>query len=223
WSDRVRWTEYEAKNGKALWRQACAEGQEGIIGKHAQSRYVGGRSDRWVKVKCVGRQEFVIGGFTDPQRSRVGLGALLVGYYSEDGQRLLYAGKVGTGYTQEVLLDLRRRLGELERRQSPFDQGSPARDGPVHWVQPKLVAEIAFAEWTQNGLLRQPRFEGLRPDKAARDCRRERPAPAAAVRAHADEVAPDSKGETAMPLEEYVAKRDFAKTSEPSADGGAKA
>src|SRR5205814_898345 len=138
WSDRVRWTEYEAKNGKALWRQACAEGQEGIIGKHAQSRYVGGRSDRWVKVKCVGRQEFVIGGFTDPQRSRVGLGALLVGYYDEAGKRLHYAGKVGTGYTREALLDLRGRLDALEQETSPFDAGDPPAGAHVHWVRPKL-------------------------------------------------------------------------------------
>ena len=175
WSDRVRWTEFQPEKGKALWRQACREGSEGIIGKHRQSRYVGGRSDWWVKVKCIGRQEFVIGGFTDPQRSRVGLGALLVGYYDKTGKRLVYAGKVGTGYTRETLFDLRRELGALERRTSPFSDGEPPTGAHIHWVRPECVAEIAFAEWTQNGLLRQPRFEGLRPDKKPRECRREVP------------------------------------------------
>jgi bifunctional non-homologous end joining protein LigD len=175
WSDRIRWTEYQSGKGRLRWRQACQEGSEGIIGKHLDSPYVQGRSSWWVKIKCIGRQEFVIGGFTEPQRSRVGLGALLVGYYSDDGRRLVYAGKVGTGYTQDVLLDLRSRLEALRQRRSPFDQGSPPRGGTVHWVKPELVAEIAFGEWTQNGLLRQPRFEGLRPDKKPSECHRERP------------------------------------------------
>src|SRR5205823_3069837 len=149
---------------------ACRNGDEGIIGKLATARYVAGRSAAWVKIKCLGRQEFVVGGFTDPQRSRVGLGALLVGYYH--GDRLAYAGKVGTGYTRETLLDLRRRLDQLERSTSPFD-GDAAPDGPgVHWVRPELVAEIGFGEWTQNGLLRQPRFEGLRTDKSPKQIRR---------------------------------------------------
>jgi bifunctional non-homologous end joining protein LigD len=128
-----------------------------------------------VKVKCIGRQEFAIGGFTDPQRSRVGMGALLVGYYSDDGKRLIYAGKVGTGYTRETLLELRERLDRLEQKESPFDESAPPHGGHVHWVRPRLVAEIAFGEWTQNGLLRQPRFEGLRTDKKPRECKRERP------------------------------------------------
>ena len=155
-------------NGKGVeaLRRSCEAGQEGIVGKRLDSRYVPGRSDAWVKIKCVGRQEFAIGGWTDPQRSRVGLGALLVGYY--EGERFRYAGKVGTGYTREALLDLHSRLDELGQAANPFDDGAqPVGDG-VHWVRPQLVAEVAFAEWTQNGLLRQPRYEGLRPDKSAR-------------------------------------------------------
>jgi bifunctional non-homologous end joining protein LigD len=224
WSDRVRWTEFQAGEGRALWRQACREGSEGIIGKHRDSPYVAARSPWWVKIKCVGRQEFVIGGFTDPQRSRVGLGALLVGYYGDDGRRLIYAGKVGTGYTRETLLDLRERLGRLEQRLSPFDEGRPPAGPQVHWVRPRLAAEIAFGEWTQHGLLRQPRFEGLRPDKRPEECRRERPRHKPEARAKADvpsapipQPTRPSPGETTMALEEYDAKRDFHKTPEPPA------
>src|SRR5207237_533906 len=126
WSDRVRWTEFREGKGKDLFHDACRRGDEGIIGKLLTSHYVGRRDSAWVKVKCLGRQEFVVGGFTDPQRSRIGIGALLVGYY--DGDELVYAGKVGTGYTRETLLDLRRRLDRLERRGSPFAAGDPPQD-----------------------------------------------------------------------------------------------
>jgi bifunctional non-homologous end joining protein LigD len=233
WSDRTRWTEYERAHGQALWQQACREGREGIIGKRLDSPYVQERSSWWVKIKCVGRQEFVIGGFTDPQRSRVGLGALLVGYYSDDGMRLIYAGKVGTGYTREGLLDLRSRLDALERRESPFDAGDLPHGSQVHWVRPQLVAEIAFGEWTQNGMLRQPRFEGLRTDKTPRECRRERPKTGIQPVAfpHDDANATGNKsgknildlqslqsapGDATMALKKYRDKRDFAKTPEPS-------
>ncbi len=215
WSDRVRRTEFVRGDGIDLWRRACQSGEEGIVGKRLDSRYVPGRADAWVKVKCIGRQEFVIGGWTDPQRSRVGLGALLVGTYDKAGEVFRFAGKVGTGYTRDVLIDLRRRLDEIGQRSNPFDEGDPPMGESVHWVRPKLVAEIAFAEWTQNDLLRQPRYEGLRPDKKPRDCHRERPKSAAAVRKH-------DPGEPAMPLEEYRARRDFKKTREPSGARSAK-
>ncbi len=213
WSDRIRLTASVPAKGIEQWRRACEASEEGIVGKRLDSIYVPGRSDAWVKIKCVGRQEFVIAGWTDPQRSRIGLGALLVGYH--EGGRLRYAGKVGTGYTREVLLDLRRRLDELDRDSNPFDDGEPPLGEAVHWVEPTLVAEVAFAEWTQNGLLRQPRYEGLRPDKKPGECRRERPAPAADVRKKAT-ASPSRPGESTMPLEEYKAKRDFTKTREPS-------
>jgi bifunctional non-homologous end joining protein LigD len=209
WSDRIRRTASVPGRGIEAWERACEAAEEGIVGKRLDSLYVAGRSDAWVKIKCIGRQEFVIAGWTDPQRSRVGLGALLVGYY--EGDRLRYAGKVGTGYTHEVLLDLRKRFEGLGQKDNPFDDGEPPLGEAVHWVEPGLVAEIAFAEWTQNGLLRQPRYEGLRPDKKAIECRRERPAPAA-VR----DAAPTRPGDTAMPLEEYNRKRDFTTTREPS-------
>lgn len=175
-SDRVRTTPYTRGDGTSRFRDACRRHEEGIVGKHLHSAYVGGRSRGWVKIKCAAEQEIVIGGWTDPQRSRVGLGALLVGYFSDDGKRLIYAGKVGTGYTTQTLLDLRRRLDALAHSKNPFDEGDPPSGPSVHWVKPRLVAEIAFAEWTRNGLLRQPRFKGLRIDKDARAVRRERPA-----------------------------------------------
>lgn len=174
WTDVVRETPFRRGHGVEALEAACRAGEEGILAKDSNAPYTPGRGAAWVKVKCVGRQEFVIGGFTDPQRSRVGLGALLVGYYDDRG-RLAYAGKVGTGYTREVLLDLRGRLGRIEADRPPFAVGDPPRGGHVHWVRPKFVAEIGFSEWTQNGLLRQPRFEGLREDKPARLVRRERP------------------------------------------------
>ena len=171
----MRWTDDQSGKGRTLWRQACREGSEGIIGKHLDSPYIHGRSSWWVKIKCIGRQEFVIGGFTDPQRSRVGLGALLVGYYDADGETFRYVGKVGTGFNHQMLADLRARLDKIRINNSPFAGTEWPRGEHVHYVKPKLVAEIAFAEWTQNDLLRQPRFEGLREDKDPTTVRRERP------------------------------------------------
>jgi bifunctional non-homologous end joining protein LigD len=175
WSERIRWTEFNSRNGVRLFHEACRRDQEGIIGKQSQSSYVSKRSRNWVKIKCVNEQEFVIGGFTDPQGSREGLGALLVGYYEPDGKTLVYAGKVGTGFNHEMLLDLRRRLKRLEQHQSPFQKGGLPRSSGIHWVKPELVAEIGFTEWTQNNMLRHPRFEGLRTDKKACEVRRETP------------------------------------------------
>lgn len=175
WGKEVRWTEGHPEHGIEQLKKACQAGEEGIIGKRLDSRYESARSSAWVKIKCVGRQELVIGGYTDPMRSRVGLGALLVGYYDDKGRSFSYAGKVGTGFSHQMLLDLHKQLRAIEQPQSPFDQGKPPSGKNVHWVRPRLVSEIGFTEWTQNGLLRHPRFEGLRPDKSPRECRRERP------------------------------------------------
>ena len=187
WRDRIRWTEFKPRYCTRLFREACRRGEEGIIGKLIDSRYVFRRSRDWVKIKCLARQEFVIGGFTEPQGSREGIGALLVGYYEPDGKTLVYAGKVGTGFDHEMLIDLRRRLEPLEQRHSPFLKGDPPQGPGVHWVKPKLVAEIAFTEWTQHNSLRHPRFEGLRMDKKAREVRREVPTGAKLTPASAQE------------------------------------
>jgi DNA ligase D-like protein (predicted ligase) len=169
-ADPIYFTPHRSTGSAAMYRDACARGAEGIIAKRADSRYVGTRSADWLKIKCVLQQEFVIGGYTAPQGSREHLGALLVGYY--DGGTLRYAGKVGTGYDTATLRLLHRKLAPLARRTSPFAPG-PVPAGEVHWVTPKLVAQIGFGEWTTAGLLRHPRYLGLRDDKAARDVRRE--------------------------------------------------
>ncbi len=153
--------------------EACQAGWEGLIAKRADARYVTGRSKDWLKLKCVWEQEFVIGGYTDPAGSRTDFGALLVGYY-EDG-RLRYAGKVGTGYTAARLRDLGARLRSLETSGPSFVDAKPIPRG-THWTRPQLVAQIGFAEWTNDGRLRQPRFLGLRDDKQPTDVVRERPA-----------------------------------------------
>ena len=167
----VRFTPHRNEDGQAYLKEACRKGWEGLIAKDARAPYEHRRSKKWLKFKCVHQQELVIGGFTDPHRSRVGFGALLTGYY-EDGD-LKYAGKVGTGYDDELLNDLRKRLDDLERKTSPFHDD--VSDKGVHWVQPKLVGEFGFTEWTRKGRLRHPRFLGLRKDKNPKDVHRERP------------------------------------------------
>jgi bifunctional non-homologous end joining protein LigD len=170
YEDPIRFTRYRTTGPAAMFRKACAQGAEGIIAKRADSRYVSARSTDWLKLKCVRQQEFVIGGYTAPQGSRERLGALLVGYY--DGKWLRYAGKVGTGYDRRTLEHLHRRLLPLHCLTSPFSEG-PAPAGDVQWVVPKLVGEVGFSEWTSAGLLRHPRFLGLRDDKPASQVRRE--------------------------------------------------
>lgn len=166
----IRFTPYRTTGSAGMYRDACAKGAEGIIAKRAESHYVSSRSTDWLKIKCVQQQEFVIGGYTGPQGAREHLGALLVGYY--DGGKLRFAGKVGTGYDRHTLELLSRRLAPLHRRTSPFAPG-PVPAAEVQWVTPKLVAQIGFGEWTEAGLLRHPRFLGLREDKAAREVGRE--------------------------------------------------
>jgi bifunctional non-homologous end joining protein LigD len=152
--------------------EACRSGWEGLIAKRADAPYVAGRSRDWLKLKCVWEQEFVIGGYTDPSGSRTDFGALLVGYYEHGSLR--YAGKVGTGYTKAILHDLGARLRELDTAEPAFVDARPIPRG-THWTRPALVAQIGFAEWTNDARLRQPRFLGLRDDKSPSDVVRERP------------------------------------------------
>jgi bifunctional non-homologous end joining protein LigD len=170
YDDSIRLTPFRRTGAEAMLQEGCAQGTEGIIAKRVESSYISARSTDWLKIKCLRRQELVIGGYTAPRGSRERLGALLVGHY--DGPALRYAGKVGTGYTNKTLELLHHRLAPLHRATSPFS-GSPKSTGDIQWVDPELVAEIGFSEWTSAGLLRHPRFIGLREDKSAREVRRE--------------------------------------------------
>jgi len=153
------------------WERACAEGWEGVIAKRRDSKYEHRRSPHWLKMKCEATQELVIGGFTDPQGSRAGLGALLVGYF--ENHDFVYAGKVGTGFDTKLLKELRARLDALEIPASPFTKAVGLPRLRAHWVRPEIVIQVAFIEWTVHGKLRHPRFLGIRTDKAAREVVRE--------------------------------------------------
>jgi ATP-dependent DNA ligase len=155
------------------WERARREGWEGVIAKRRGSPYEHRRSKHWLKMKCEASQELVVGGFTDPQGARVGLGALLVGYY--DGDDFVFAGKLGTGFDTKLLLDLRRRLDAVAQPASPFTKAKGLPRLRVHWVVPEIVVQVAFVEWTVHGKLRHPRLLGVRFDKRARDVTKEQP------------------------------------------------
>ncbi|OCB49767.1 ATP-dependent DNA ligase [Mycobacterium vulneris] len=174
WNDPLRYTSHRWAEGEAAYREACEHGDEGVIAKLGNSTYAEGRrSHDWLKFKCVLTQEFVVGGYTAPKGARLGLGALLVGYYQDHA--LLYAGKVGTGFDNATLLMLQQRLSAIERDTSPFT-GAQVHQAGTHWTRPELVAEIGFSEWTREGKLRHPRYIGLRTDKRPTDVVRETPA-----------------------------------------------
>jgi bifunctional non-homologous end joining protein LigD len=153
------------------WQRAAREGWEGVIAKRRGSRYEQRRSPHWLKMKCEASQELAVGGFTDPQGARVGLGALLVGYY--DGDDFVFAGKIGTGFDTRLLLDLRRRLDAIAVPAPPFTRAKGLPRLRAHWVRPEIVVQVAFIEWTVHGKLRHPRLIGVRFDKNAREVVRE--------------------------------------------------
>ena len=161
------------------WEQACARGWEGVIAKRRDAPYEHRRSPHWLKMKCEASQELVVGGFTDPQGTRVGLGALLVGYYAPrgdsgrpepaskgEGDDFVFAGKVGTGLDTKLLLDLRARLNALEIPDPPFTKAVGLPRVRAHWVRPEIVVQVAFIEWTAHGKLRHSRLLGIRTDKS---------------------------------------------------------
>jgi bifunctional non-homologous end joining protein LigD len=171
--EKVRFSAVFDAKPEEVVESACRLGLEGVIAKRKNSAYVPRRSSDWVKLKCGLRQEFVIGGFTDPQGSRTGIGSLLLGVHDKDGS-LRYAGNVGTGFNEESLRDLRKRLDALAAGSSPFasDAGTPRN---THWVKPELVCEVSFGEWTRDGRIRHAVFHGLRADKPALNITREEP------------------------------------------------
>jgi bifunctional non-homologous end joining protein LigD len=154
------------------WERACAEGWEGVVAKRRDSLYEHRRSPSWLKMKCEASQELVVGGFTDPQGARVGLGALLVGYFQDAD--FVFAGKIGTGFDNKLLLDLRARLDAIEIPEPPFTQGTGLPRIRAHWAKPEIVVQVAFIEWTPNGKLRHPRLLGVRMDKNPREVIREK-------------------------------------------------
>ncbi|HZV67065.1 MAG TPA: DNA ligase D, partial [Telluria sp.] len=170
-SDSVRFSDEFGSDPQQLVIAACKLGLEGVIGKRRNARYVSRRSPEWIKLKCGQRQEFVIGGYTDPQGSRTGIGSLLLGTYDQDGV-LRYAGNVGTGFNEAALRELKKKLSALDTDVSPFPPRAVA-GRKHHWVKPKLIAEVSFGEWTKGGSIRHSVFQGLREDKPAKGIKRE--------------------------------------------------
>jgi len=158
-------------NDEVPWERAQKEGWEGVIAKRRGSLYEQRRSPHWLKMKCELAQEFAVGGFTDPQGKRVGLGALLVGYYA-DGD-FVFAGRIGTGFDTKLLLDLRAQLDQIEIPKAPFTRAVGLPRVRVHWVQPRIVVQVGFIQWTVHGKLRHPRLLGVRHDKSAHEVVRE--------------------------------------------------
>ncbi|MCV7030445.1 non-homologous end-joining DNA ligase [Mycobacterium sherrisii] len=172
--DPLRNTAHRVGHGLAAYQAACKRGDEGVIAKLADSPYEGGRSKNWLKFKCVRDQEFVVGGYTSPKGSRIELGALLIGYYAgpKKNRDLVYAGKVGTGFDEATLRGLHQRLRPLEQDTPPFSRGL-VRENGARWVRPEMVVQIGFTEWTRDGKLRHPRYQGLRTDKEPAEVIRE--------------------------------------------------
>lgn len=170
-SDPLRYCPHVNEKGESYRRKACEKGWEGVIAKNADAPYRHSRSSEWLKFKCVRSQELVIGGYTPPQGSREGFGAILLGYY--EGKKLRYAGKAGTGFSEQELRDLREKFDKTETDENPFDQDTGEKD--AQWLKPKIVAEIGFTEWTDDNRLRHPRYLGLRKDKKAENVVKETP------------------------------------------------
>jgi len=164
-NDKIFWTDYIKENGVNFYEYAKQIGWEGIIAKRAASIYQNKRSKDWLKFKCSNSQEFIIIGYTDPHGSRTGFGALLLGYYEDN--KLCYAGKVGTGFDKVKLLDLKQKFIPFEIQELELKESIKKRD--VHWLEPRLVCEIGFSEWTKDGKLRHPKYLGLRIDKEAKN------------------------------------------------------
>lgn len=165
--DPLRFTAHRKEKGLEFLEEACIKKWEGLIAKKADSKYVSSRSPNWLKFKCSNQQEFVIGGYTKPSGSRIGFGALLLGYYHNGD--LLYAGKVGTGFNDEFLADMHVKMKKLEIDKPEFFNSKEIKSRNVHWIKPRLVGQVSFTEWTKDNKLRHPSFLGLRDDKEAKE------------------------------------------------------
>ncbi len=204
---KLRYSDHVEGRGTQVYRQACRLRLEGIVSKSKGLPYVSGRSSRWLKVKCIQRQEFLIGGYTEPRGARSTFGSLLLGLRRDGG--IEYCGKVGTGFTEGMLRDLGRKLSAIRSATCPFSR-PPEGTGATkaHWVRPELVAEIDFAEWTRDRRLRQARFQGLREDKGPEEIVLERPEPIiAGIRlSHPERVLYPEQGITKRALADYYAR-----------------
>src|SRR6185437_1506498 len=169
--DFLRFSEHLDTNGIDIFNKACQLGAEGIVSKRRSAPYVSGKNGTWLKIKCIRQQEFVIGGFTPPSKSGVGVGALLLGYY--DGGDLIYAGRTGTGFTEATRKHRRKELESIRAEKTAFATVPRAEQRDGIWVEPKLAAEVNFASWTADGLVRQSSFQGIREDKDAKEVVRE--------------------------------------------------
>ncbi|WP_144153691.1 DNA ligase D [Paraburkholderia sp. BCC1885] len=215
----LRYSEDFAFSADDLLRSACDMALEGIIGKRRDSGYTSGRSTAWIKLKCRRRQEFVIGGYTEPTGSRAAFGALLLGVYDAHG-KLQYVGRVGTGFDAALLRAVKKELDAREQPRMPFATAPRERSRtPVHWVKPELVCECNFAEWTDERIVRQASFISLRSDKPARQIVRETPREGADVQAHSHEHAPEApaKARATKPSANKDTPADEAATAEPKA------
>ena len=169
----LRYSDHIEGNGTQFFKEACKLGLEGIVSKQADSTYESTRNRNWVKIKCIKRQEFVIAGYTLSDKG-IPFSSLILGYY--DRGKLIYAGRAGTGYTNAMRVELKKKLDRLAIGKRPFDE-IPKDPGlrKAVWAEPKLVGEVAFTEWTDEGVIRHPSFQGLREDKKATDVIRENP------------------------------------------------
>lgn len=167
----IKFSDHITEKGNDFYAVSCEHKLEGVVSKLSDSPYRSGRNDLWVKTKCSQRQEFVIGGWTDPQGGRTGLGALLLGIYEKG--KLRYAGKVGTGFSSKLLNEIKSSLKKIEQTSSPFDVNAPKGKG-IHWVKPEKICEVSFGNWTEEGILRTPVFQGMREDKGPKEIHKEK-------------------------------------------------
>jgi bifunctional non-homologous end joining protein LigD len=195
----LRYSDHMRGHGPEFLEQACRYSLEGVVSKRYDSVYEQRRTRGWLKIKCVKRQEFVVGGYTEPGGSRMGFGALVLGYYDDSGG-LIYCGRVGTGYTEKTLKFMTPELKSRELKENPFKKPPTGQDAKgVHYIRPDLVAEVEFNVWTKDGILRHPSFQGLRRDKDPRDVHREEPeAPPPSAEAPQEKPPPRKKGSSIL-------------------------
>lgn len=202
--DPIFFSDHLDGDAAEFFKNACAQGLEGIIVKRGDAPYQSARSRDWLKVKCIKRQEFVIGGYTDPAGRREGFGALLIGVHDDAGQ-LRYAGRVGTGFDDATLRALAEKFKKIATKAPPFiNPPTGAEAAGVHWLKPKLIAEVKFAQWTAAGVVRHAAFVGLRSDKRSRDIRREEPLPIAELAAGKKKAKAAARKHDDMPDEPHI-------------------